>query len=106
MDSDLLKKEELNITLTEVFGPFTQNVAEAPLAAIAASGQALHLGLRIFFSAEPLQVSQVGPGHSVDNTFDWVLVGPLEDIHSVVPKRVPPYLGPVLRVTVLLEAEP
>ena len=70
-----------------------------------------------FFSADPLQLCQVGWGASLRSYFqvspemlDWVqvqaLAGALKDIQRLVLKPLMCCLGCVLRVVVLLEGEP
>ena len=70
-----------------------------------------------FLSADPLKLCQVGWGTSLHSyfqisqeMFDQVqvraLAGPLKDIQRLVPKPLLRCLGCVLRVVVLLEAEP
>ena len=74
-------------------------------------------GFVSFFCAGPFKFCQIGWGPSVESRsqvrsemFNWVqvraLAGPLKDIHIVVPKPLPCFLGCVLLVIELLEGEP
>jgi hypothetical protein len=107
--------------------PFTQHLVKAPVAVIKALRSSWVWCYKLstpvfgeclpFFSADPLELCQVGWGASLHSHFQVspeilnrvqvrALAGPLKDIQRLVPKPLLRCLGCVPMVVVLLDDEP